>query len=107
MKEIIRFWLLNRVIKNTTLSAEIYQMLYKNKTFVRPVELTPIREVYFEPIAPVMSSVPSNYSPTISTSSNRRKELSSALAELKSKPLKTKQDKESIGMLEAALKNVN
>lgn len=96
MIKLLKFWLLNRVIKNPTLSAEIYQMMYQNRVFVRPA--TPYVEQTSTPVSAV--SVPSS-------SSNRRRELLAALTELKSKPLKTKQDKESIGMLEAALKNVN
>lgn len=96
MIKLLKFWLLNRVIKNPTLSAEIYQMMYQNRVFVRPA--TPYVEQTSTPVSSV--SVPSS-------SSNRRRELLAALTELKSKPLKTKQDKESIGMLEAALKNVN
>ena len=96
MIKLLKFWLLNRVIKNPTLSAEIYQMMYQNRVFIRPA--TPHIEQTSIPVSSV--SVPSS-------SSNRRRELLAALTELKSKPLKTKQDKESIGMLEAALKNVN
>jgi hypothetical protein len=96
MIKLLKFWLLNRVIKNPTLSAEIYQMMYQNRVFVRPA--TP----YVEQTSTPVSSVPVS-----SPSSNRRRELLAALTELKSKPLKTKQDKESIGIMEAALKNVN
>ena len=97
MIKLLKFWLLNRVIKNPTLSAEIYQMMYQNRVFIRPA--TPYVEQMHKPISSV--------SVAASPSSNRRSELLSALTELKSKPLKTKQDRESIGMLEAALKNVN
>ena len=97
MIKLLKFWLLNRVIKNPTLSAEIYQMMYQNRVFIRPA--TPYVEQTQKPISSI--SVPPSHS------SNRRSELLSALTELKSKPLKTKQDRESIGMLEAALKNVN
>jgi len=96
MIKLLKFWLLNRVIKNPTLSAEIYQMMYQNRVFIRLA--TPVEQTSTTPVSSV-SVAPS--------SSNRRRELLSALTELKSKPLKTKQDKESIGMLEAALKNVN
>lgn len=93
MKEFFRFWLLNRVIKNPLLTAEIYQMMYQNRVFTRPivpqVEVNTVSSVSVKP-----------------SSSNRRRELITALTELKSKSFKTKQDKESIGMLEAALKNV-
>lgn len=96
MIKLLKFWLLNRVIKNPTLSAEIYQMMYQGRVFLRPATTSP------EPVFTSTSSVP-----TTPTSSNQRRELLVALTELKSKPLKTKQDKESIGMLEAALKNVH
>lgn len=107
MKEIIRFWLLNRVIKNTTLTAEIYQMLYNHRTFVRPVEFNTFNEVYLEPSELSLDATPFTSSTTTPSISNRKRELTSALVELKSKPFKSKQDKDSIGILEAALKNVN
>ena len=97
MIKLLKFRLLNRVIKNPTLSAEIYQMMYQNRVFVR--QANPYVEQTHKPISSV------HLAP--SPSSSRRSELLSALTELKSKPLKTKQDRESIGMLEAALKNVN
>jgi len=106
MKEFIRFWLLNRVIKNTTLTAEIYQMIYHYRTFLRPSETQ--QQPFFPPkiegksVSPTISSV--GVQPSIS---NRRKEMMSALSELKAKIIKTKQDKDSIGILEAAIKNVN
>ena len=106
MKEIIRFWLLNRVIKNTTLTAEIYQMMYNHRTFVRPVET--LQQPFFPPKIEVKPVLPTISSVAVQTStSNRRKEMMAALSELKSKTIKTKQDKDSIGILEAALKNVN
>lgn len=95
MMKLLKFWLLNRVIKNPTLSAEVYQMMYQNRLFFRPH--TTIVEQVSQPI----SVIP------VKPNSSQRRELLSALTELKSKTVKTKQDKESIGMLEAALKNVN
>lgn len=103
MIKLLKFWLLNRVIKNPTLSAEIYQMMYERRVFVRP-SATTTQPTFVDIDSPLMST--SSLTAT-SSFSNKRRELLSALTELKSKPLKTKQDKESIGMLEAALKNVN
>ena len=94
MIKLIRFWLLNRVVKSPVLSAEIYQMMYQNRIFLRPTQ--PQVEVN------TISSVP-----VVPSSSNQRRDLMTALTELKSKSFKTKQDKDSIGILEAALKNVN
>lgn len=71
-------------------------MMYQNRLFVRQPKLAP------EQNPPTVNSVSNSLS-----GSSRRRELLAALSELKSKPLKTKQDKESIGVLEAALKNVN
>ena len=105
MIKLLKFWLLNRVIKNPTLSAEIYQMMYERRVFIRP-SATTTQPNFVDIDSPLMSA--SSLTATSSSSfSNKRRELLSALTELKSKPLKTKQDKESIGMLEAALKNVN
>lgn len=103
MIKLLKFWLLNRVIKNPTLSAEIYQMMYERRVFVRPSAST-TQPTFVDIDSPLMST---SSLTTTSSFSNKRRELLSALTELKSKPLKTKQDKESIGMLEAALKNVN
>ena len=104
MIKLLKFWLLNRVIKNPTLSAEIYQMMYERRVFIRP-SATTTQPNFVDIDSPLMSA--SSLTATSSSFSNKRRELLSALTELKSKPLKTKQDKESIGMLEAALKNVN
>ena len=104
MIKLLKFWLLNRVIKNPTLSAEIYQMMYERRVFVRPSAST-TQPTFVDIDSPLMSI--SSLTATSSSFSNKRRELLSALTELKSKPLKTKQDRESIGMLEAALKNVN
>ena len=94
MKQILRFWLLNRITKNPQLSAEIYQMIYHNRVFTRnDYAISKINET---------SSVQSIATNSVS---NRKKEMISALNELKSKSIKTKQDKESISIIEAALKN--
>lgn len=105
MKEIIRFWLLKRVIKNTELTAEIYQMLYKHKTYVRAVPPQPQVQPTWEIPKPVLSSVFVNPPVLPKLPSDRNTELMAALRELESKSIKTKQDKDSIGIIKAALKN--
>lgn len=105
MIKLLKYWLLNRVIKNPTLSAEVYQMMYNHRTFVRPVET--LQQPFFPPKIEVKPVLPTISSVAVQPStSNRRKEMMAALSELKSKSFKTKQDKESIGILEVALKNV-
>lgn len=106
MKEIIRFWLLKRVIKNTELTAEIYQMLYKHKTYVRAFSPQPQLQPTWEFPKPVLSSVFVNPTDLPKLPLDRNTELMAALRELECKSIKTKQDKDSIGIIKATLKNV-
>lgn len=81
-------------------------MMYNHRPFVRPIETQ--QQLFFPPKTEVKSVLPTISSVAVQPStSNRRKEMMSALSELKAKTIKTKQDKDSIGILEAALKNVN
>lgn len=100
MKEIIRFWFLKRMIKDSILSAEIYQMLYYKKTFVTPNHF-PITKVYEE----TEGSMKIHTEKTISHISDRKKQLIDSLKVLMDKKIKTKQDKESIEILRAVLQN--
>lgn len=101
MIKLLKYWLLNRVIKNPTLSAEVYQMMYNGRLFVRPANENIIQQPSLQFFDNNLSSV------AVPSQQDKRRELMIALGELKGKTIKTKQDKESIGILEAALKNVN
>lgn len=90
--KILKYYLLNRIIKDPIVSAQVYNMIYhkgappKFEQRVAPVEIPKTNEVK-------------------SLSVSKNNDVRSALLELKSKASKTKQDRESISMLEAALKN--
>jgi len=96
MKEIIRFWMVKRMIKDSILSAEIYQMLYHKKTFVSSV-IKPTQVVYGPIEAPLTKVTPQL--------SERKKQLMDSLKVLMDKKIKTKQDRESIEILKAVLQN--
>jgi hypothetical protein len=96
MKEIIRFWMVKRMIKDSILSAEIYQMLYHKKTFVSSA-INPTQVVYGPIEAPLKKVIPQL--------SERKKQLMDSLKVLMDKKIKTKQDKESIEILRAVLQN--
>lgn len=96
MKEIIRFWMVKKMIKDSILSAEIYQMLYHKKTFVSSV--TNPTQVVYGPIEAPLTKVTQQLS-------ERKKQLMDSLKVLMDKKIKTKQDKESIEILKAVLQN--
>lgn len=96
MKEIIRFWMVKRMIKDSILSAEIYQMLYHKKTFL-PSVTNPTQVVY----GPIETPTPK----VTPQPSERKKQLMDSLKVLMDKKIKTQQDRESIGILKAVLQN--
>lgn len=93
-----KFYLLKRLVSDPIVASQIYHMLYNGGQ--------PPRIDYKVDL--------SNFSlPNLSSSSaikvetsSKKKEMVEALSFLKSKSNKTKQDRESMGMLEAALKNL-
>lgn len=97
--KLIRYFLLNRVVKDPVLSAQIYNMIYHRG-------LPPQKE---QVVYSNFKEVPEVVLPTITEVKNpmnsRKQEMLNALKELKNKPVKTKQDKDSIGILETLLKN--
>jgi len=95
--KLLRYFLLNRVVKDPILTAQVYHMIYHKGNPPQKTQTNPLIESK-ENESPKISGirVPSN---------SGKSQLISALMELKAKPNKTKQDKDSIGMLEAALKN--
>ena len=85
--------MLNRLVKNPIVTAQIYNMMYQNG--MPPKSETP----YIPPVEKVHSI------PRVEPPTTRKQQLQEGLNYLKSKQDKTKQDKESIGIIEAALKN--
>ena len=81
-------------------------MLYKHKTYVRAVPPQVVVQPTWEIPKPVLSSVLVNPPVPPKLPTDRKTELMAALRELESKSIKTKQDKDSIGIIKAALKNV-
>jgi hypothetical protein len=75
------------------LTAQVYQMIYKNGS--APIKTEPKSHTHNQP---------KNTQDT-PPKSEKAQTLINALSELKSKPIKTKQDKDSIGIIEAILKN--
>lgn len=93
-----KFYLLNRLVSDPIVASQIYHMLYNGGQ--------PPRIDYKVDLSNFSSpSVPSHSAIKVETSS-KKKEMIEALSFLKSKSNKTKQDRESMGVLEAALKNL-
>jgi hypothetical protein len=87
--KILTYLILNKFIKDPVLSSKICDMLYDEQSHVstpKPIKKTNKVEVKTKP-------------------SNTSQDLRLTLKELKSKTNKTKKDKESIGILEAVIKN--
>ena len=97
MYENIKILPLNRIIRDPVLTAQIYNMMYHRGS-------VPTKTDYPNFNLGSQSSTPKITEVKIQTN-DRRQELLLALKELKSKSFKTKQDKESIGIIEATLKN--
>ena len=93
-----KFYLLKRLVSDPIVASQIYHMLYNGGQPPRidyKVDLSNFS-------LPNISS-----SSTIKVESNsKKKEVNDSLSFLRSKSNKTKQDRDSIGMLEAALKNL-
>lgn len=92
MRKFLRFYLLNRLVKNPVITSQIYHMMYQDGL--------PPKDI------PVILSVDSNkLSESPKAIPTRKQQLEESLRYLKSKIDKSKQDKESIGVIEAILKN--
>ena len=90
--KLLRYYFLNRIVKDPMLSAQVYHMIYHKGVPPKVEYKLPTYE-------------PSKVTEVKSVPSQKVSDVRSALLELKSKSIKTKQDRESISMLEAALKN--
>jgi hypothetical protein len=96
MIKILRFYFLKRMVKDPTTTAQVYHMMYCGGQPPKKTETVP----QVSPSYPEVQSI--SVKPKTKT---RRQEIIDNLNYLKSKPTKTKQDKDSIGVLEAVLKN--
>lgn len=94
--KILKFYLLNRIVKDPIVTSQIYNMIYHRG--IPPQKNESKYQSFSQESFPKITEVKT---PT----NTRKQELLNALNELKNKPLKSKQDKESIGIIEAALKN--
>jgi len=96
MKELIKYLVIRITTRHAKTAVDIYQVLY------------PIKEkeiVYVDRI--VTTSTCDNISvSTVSNDKSKKNEVISSLEYLKNKPVKTKQDKDSIYSLEMVLKNM-
>lgn len=96
MKELIKYLVIRLTTRHARTAADIYQGLY-------PVKEKEI--VYVDRI--VTTSTCDNISvSTVSNDKSKKNEVISSLEYLKNKPVKTKQDKDSIYSLEMVLKNM-
>jgi len=93
-----KFYLLHRLIKDPIVSAQVYHMIYHRGAPPKK-EVSALASIGF---SPELKSIPTQ--PKFVPKSEVE-ELKEQLGYLKSKTLKTKQDKESIGIIEAVLKN--
>jgi hypothetical protein len=96
MKELIKYLVIRLTTRHARTAADIYQVLY-------PVKEKEI--VYVDRI--VTTSTCDNISvSTVSNDKSKKNEVILSLEYLKNKPVKTKQDKDSIYSLEMVLKNM-
>ena len=97
--KLLKYYLLNRIVKDPVLTAQIYNMIYyrglpPQKSQVVYSNHREAQEISLPTITEVKNPV-----------NSRKQEMLNALKELKNKPIKSKQDKDSIGILETVLKN--
>ena len=94
MFKLLKFYLIYRVSKDAVIAARIYNMLYHtdidSKNFIK-TKNTDDKKIKVE---------------EQTNSNGNKKEIIDSLNYLKSKPNKTKQDRESIYTLEMVLKNM-
>ena len=94
----LKFYLLHRLIKDPIVTSQVYHMIYHNGTPPKKEVSVPTSFGF----APEVKSIPSQskFVPISEVDELREK-----LNYLKSKSIKSKQDKDSIGIIEAVLKN--
>ena len=94
MKELLKYLVIRCTTRHAKTALEVYNTLYPKQTEV----------IYVE--KPVYTQVENSMSVTSVPVKNKKDELLESLNYLKSKKVKTKQDKESIYSLEMVLKNM-
>lgn len=103
MLKYLRYYYLNKIVKDPYLAAKIYEMIYHKVKFdvIPPIVNNTIN------MAPVLyEQNTSKVAPNkIDPKNLQKSELEKTLLYLKAKTLKTKEEKDSIGIIEAVLKN--
>jgi hypothetical protein len=94
MKELLKYLVIRCTTRHAKTAIEVYNTLYPKQTEV----------VYLE--KPVTSQVENNMTVSSVSSKSKKGEILESLNYLKSKKVKTKQDKDSIYSLEMVLKNM-
>ena len=93
--KLLKYLIIRATTKGSNEAINVYKTLYKPKVIVKPTEPSPI-------IKPVINVPNSPFKPM-----DKKQEMIESLEYLKGKSVKTKQDKESISMLESILKNMS
>ena len=94
MKELIKYLVIRLTTRHAKTAADIYQVLY------------PVKEVVYVDRIVTTSTCDNISVSTVSNDKSKKNEVISSLEYLKNKPVKTKQDKDSIYSLEMVLKNM-
>lgn len=103
MIKYLRYHYLHKIVKDPVLAAKIYEMIYHKVKFdaTPPVLQTNINIEQIKNVDEINSVT----TKSVDTKMLQRGELEKTLLYLKAKPVKTKQEKDSIGIIEAVLKN--
>lgn len=102
MLKYLRYYYLNKIVKDPYLAAKIYEMIYHQVKF----DGTPTVYNATVQVANITSNQESlEKSQPLDKKALERKELEKTLIYLKAKSVKTKEEKDSIGIIEAVLKN--
>jgi hypothetical protein len=94
MKELLKYLVIRCTTRHAKTAIEVYNTLYPKQKEV----------IYVE--KPVTSQVENNMTVSSVSSKSKKDEILESLNYLKSKKVKTKQDKDSIYSLEMVLKNI-
>jgi hypothetical protein len=96
MKELIKYLVIRITTRHAKTAADIYQTLY------------PVKEKEIVYVARIINTTTSeNVSvSSVANTNSKKNEVLNSLEYLKNKPVKTKQDKDSIYSLEMVLKNM-
>jgi hypothetical protein len=92
--KLLKYLIIRATTKGSNEAINVYKTLYKPKVVTIPTEPLPI-------VKSVINVPNSPYKPM-----DKKQEMIESLEYLKGKSVKTKQDKESISMLEAILKSM-